>query len=480
VDKAFHPALYDYLLGLIEASGKVDLLVRISAVKALEGLVVSWDFSASAFLPVLQRCISALFVISFECETGSARKSFLETLSQVVDRVGDAIIPFLGDLLNPIDKLWSAADGPMWSLWKMSVLSLLQKVIDVVSHGETVSPLIRDTNLSELAKVLIPLIASCSDRQSPDFIHLHEPATQLWEEIVTSSAQYTEELHSLLQRLPDVLQNCDAEMFPVLVDIIEAHVIRAPQRVIQDYGQTVLVPYFERFLLQQSITEKNEGRVCRTLELVLQLQSDNILGVFGHILVALKTHVLSARSSGESGKLNTTYLTVIARTFLVYGDAARRAIVSSKEEMLQLIDVWISLFQSLGNSPLAVWRRKLWVIVLCRQVIDVLVTFPEDLAARLASVANLWAEVRTELATDSQVKIARDQLSKALKLDKNDVVAQLKKEVLARDPVFSLDLVRMLKETLETAQSRSRPDLVRSIIAQDASLEALLNGPLLN
>mmetsp|Transcript_14136 Transcript_14136/g.30586 ORF Transcript_14136/g.30586 Transcript_14136/m.30586 type:complete len:1010 (-) Transcript_14136:2141-5170(-) len=458
IDKDLQQPLYDFLIGIIEAEN-VDLLVRITAATAFNGMIESWDFVLETFLPFRSRAVRAILKLSSRCETSTARLNFMRTLINIVDRLsGQAVLEIIGEMLGPVERLWGQSSDAEWSLWKIATLELFGGIVEKVAEDSEVGNDVRSTAILELQNIFLPLISFCLNKSNDEFHYLVDPGTHLWAGIAKSTTNYTEQLHQMFAVLPDVLMGNEAELFPCAMDLLEAHTLFAANELLKDYGERVIVPLFQTYLLSGKLKAQHEARLLRTLEILVRAKSPFFLPLFSGLLQSMAISACSEKSEEITGMLLIGYLSVLARVLFEYGTQAfAQSVLASNGLITHVIDCWLKHFDKIGSSAVGCWRRKLWVIVLCAQVSESLVAQPDTLLRdRLSVIIDVWTDVHSELSTPEQCENAKARLLDAQTqgTSRHSNLADKKLMLFNSDPVSQLDLKQLLRETMQRMRQK--------------------------
>jgi hypothetical protein len=285
----------------------------------------------------------------------------------------------------------------------------------------------------------------------------------------------------------------------------------APEYLLRDYGESTLVPFFRAVLIlplpqaaatlsgeaqtqeeNDDIVVKQQGRLLRLLELLLRTRSVHALQQLAPLLfcIARAGCDTSLRLQTQYAKLIPGYLTVLARAAFEYDTDTLRAAVfpigmSASVNLLTLVDAWVQSFSTISSSPFGVWRRKLWAVALCKQLVDSVATDATLFRARLPAVIELWQDVFADLRTEEQNKVALENVLQAQSCSTNFSARQAaslaqypnfqqkRTQLVLDDLVYTIDLRLVLRQTITGCESNAMPGLVRAIIESDEQLKRI-------
>lgn len=297
-----------------------------------------------------------------------------------------------------------------------------------------------------------------------------------------SSVEYSEQMHSYFRLLTSVILSGEIEVLESVAEVIEAYVMFSCNSVLRDYGEAILLPFFERLLpdSKSALPAKevaNEKSITKLFELLLRTRSSFMFPLFGNFLVRVKQVVCASSSeTNPEFPLVVPCLSLLARAVVEYGSA-----VLPESHLPGLVDSLINMFNHIKTSPMAIWRRKLWVMALLILTVDCLAKDETLLRTRFSVVLDLWQNVHADLYTPEQNTAAlenvigkqsrHESLSPGQKLN----FFQKKQQLFLGDLVFSQDLKVMLQESVLRCESLVPPGLLRSIVENDPPMKAVLS-----
>jgi len=477
---AMRPELCEFLINLV-GNDNEDLVIRLEAAKALQNVVEAFDFDVNQFIPMQTSAINAIFVLGGNCEENETHLQLVLILSTFVRRAKSRIAFSLNELLEPLNRQWSACQGPDWSMWKISVLNLLQSIIEQMSDVESLPKYFeRESMISQLQHLVVPVIKTCTDKHNVDFVYLFDPAVQLWATAIKSTLRvYSVDLHELLECVPLLVEATLAEggLFQTLMEICETHLMHineAPNASL--LSAHIFRPVLDEFLFQASHNDDKRIRVLSFMELLFRTPNHDCFGVLRRHVEFLVMQICKTGNSRMSDSLLCAHLNVIARAMLTFGTGKVQEVIGTLLDRREVNLSFLKAYSVLGGAaPQNIWRRKLLCLILLSEMSFsfqnmkfIIAQDEEEYQQRLNEICGIWADVRADLITPAQKEAAIKRV-----LDNSCdgfILHQLKKRNFLADPVVQLDIDEMMKIALRSAPREA----VLTFVENDPVLKGIL------
>ena len=376
---------------------------------------------------------------------------------------------------------------PLWTqsgeeyIMKQSILSILAALITSTKSSS-----------QRYHQLVLPLIQSSLDPESPSRLYLLEDALDLWTSILAETPTSSPELLSLIPLLLPLLENL-TPILRVAIHILESYLLLAPSHILSlSQGLSPLLSS----LLANNPKPEPAGLVCHLLELLIQ--SATLVGgppAIDILVRSLSTPLLSTLTSNLhsaylahqttgpnrtlssiDGIVETDHLAVLARIALASPEAFVQAmqIVAATitpqaaqhysspsffEDLISwLLTEWFAHLDNIGNPE----RKKLMCLALTR-----LLRFAQPwILLHLQELMTMWTDVVVEVIELSPPEDEDNGggLSKGLGRDclvwRAEVMASMgqqqgesveegrKREMACRDEVHRVDVREVIRSEL--------------------------------
>ncbi|XP_066994048.1 importin-11 [Anabrus simplex] len=321
------PALYSVTLPLLQADE--DMAVRLTASNTLKLAIDDFDFNTDQFLPFLEPAFGLLFALLKEAKECDTKMHVLYVLSFIVERVGFAIRPHSGSLIQYLPLLWEeSAEHNMLRCAIVSTLVHLVKALGSVS--ESLSPF------------LLPVIQLSTDVQQPCHVYLLEDGLELWLAVLENSTAMTPELLHLFRNMPPLLE-FSFENLRTCFYIIQANILLAPEEFLKVYGEVVIASCNDMLSDMRS-----EGIVMtmRLVELCLRAAPN----IATEVVKPMLPRIFEAVYKGEEYPMvMSMYLSIMARILLCSREVFSQVVLKLAQQLSErqetvlnkVLDVWL-------------------------------------------------------------------------------------------------------------------------------------------
>ena len=162
---SYRPKLYELLLPAL--GQEEDLVVRITAARALKIVIDDFEFCAEEVQPYLQPAFDRLFCLLKEVEECDTKLSVLNVLSYLIERVGTGIRALCEGLVNYLPHLWDASADH--NMLRCAILTTLVVVVQGLG-----------TASEAIAPFVYCVVKLSVDSKNDESVYLLEEGLELW------------------------------------------------------------------------------------------------------------------------------------------------------------------------------------------------------------------------------------------------------------------------------------------------------------
>ncbi|XP_069689548.1 importin-11 isoform X2 [Periplaneta americana] len=321
------PALYAATLPLLQ--GDEDMAVRLTASNTLKLAIDDFEFNTDQFLPFLEPSFALLFTLLKEAHECDTKMHVLYVLSFIVERVGFAIRPYSGSLIQYLPLLWEeSAEHNMLRCAIVSTLVHLVKALGTVS--ESLSPF------------LLPVIQLSTDVQQDCHVYLLEDGLELWLAVLENSSSMSHDLLQLFRNMPPLLEY-SSENLRTCFYIIQANILLSPEEFLNVYGELIVSS------CNDMLSDMRSEGIVMTMRLVeMCLRASPNLST--ELVKPMLPRIFEAIYRGEEYPMvMSMYLSIMGRILLCSRDVFSQVIakvaqnISETQETVlnKILDVWL-------------------------------------------------------------------------------------------------------------------------------------------
>ncbi|GLH14983.1 Importin-11 [Gryllus bimaculatus] len=321
------PALYSVTLPLLQADE--DMAIRLTASNTLKLAIDDFEFITDQFLPFLEPSFSLLFALLKEAHECDTKMHVLYVLSFIVERVGFAIRPHSGSLIQYLPLLWE--ESSEHNMLRCAIVSTLVHLVKALgSSSEALSPF------------LLPVVQLSTDVQQDSHVYLLEDGLELWLAVLENSTAMTQELMQLFRNMPPLLEN-NSENLRTCFYIIQANILLAPEEFLKVYGELIISS------CNDMLSDIRSEGIVMTMRLVeMCLRAAPSISV--ELVKPMLTRIFEAIYKGEEYPIvMSMYLSIMARILLCSREVFSQAVAKvaqliheSQETVLnRILDVWL-------------------------------------------------------------------------------------------------------------------------------------------
>lgn len=387
-----HGDIYQFVLNQF---GHPDLVVALTAANTLRYSIDIYDFSShkQAFLPYTEGAVSGLFKLLEIVHNMDCKVVLLQGISVIVEQLGDAVIPFISNILLLLPTLWKDAEEQSENrVMQGVVLQTLTHVVQALAWGSRSS----SDAITDCCKLGLPVLQTIIDPTSKVHTYLYEDSLQLWHAYLEYSERNadTELLLPLGTQLLALMQH-SSENLAFEATILELYMNFACDYFAEPDTTARMFQLFAHFV--PAISEDIMAIISRTLEVYVTLRplDSYVECLYSSGLFAALVQYVSSNDSSVANK-NRVY-SIFARlavsnppVFVQLLDHSANTSQSAKHEFAVK---WVQQFQNMGHPR----DRKLAGLGFAAllQTGDVVWT------TQLSQLLDIWCELLDEVNEDS-------------------------------------------------------------------------------
>uniref|UniRef100_A0A0E0EGH6 Importin N-terminal domain-containing protein n=1 Tax=Oryza meridionalis TaxID=40149 RepID=A0A0E0EGH6_9ORYZ len=214
--------VYHALVGLLQDN---DIAVRLAACSSLCYLFQESSFSELDLFECLPTCWTMCFKLTEDVQEFDSKVQVLNFISVLLEHAGDKVIPFASQLSHFFQKIWDESAGE--SLLQIQLLAALRTFISSVGYQSPLS-----------YHMLIPILQSGINVDSPDALNLLEDSVLLWETTLLNAPSIVSQLLDLFPYLVGIVTR-SFDHLEVTINIIEDYIIFGGSEFLKRHGASL-------------------------------------------------------------------------------------------------------------------------------------------------------------------------------------------------------------------------------------------------
>ncbi|KAK8461169.1 hypothetical protein SEVIR_2G454900v4 [Setaria viridis] len=214
--------VYHALVGLLQDN---DIAVRLAACSSLCYLFQESSFSELDLFECLPTCWTMSFKLIEDVQEFDSKVQVLNFISVLLEHAGDKIIPFASQLSQFFQMIWDESAGE--SLLQIQLLTALRTFVSSLGFQSPLS-----------YHVLIPILQSGINIDSPDALNLLEDSVLLWEATLSNAPSILPQLLDLFPYLVGIM-NRSFDHLEVAIKIIEDYTIFGGSEFLKRHGASL-------------------------------------------------------------------------------------------------------------------------------------------------------------------------------------------------------------------------------------------------
>eukprot|EP00095_Tigriopus_kingsejongensis_P011540 snap_masked-scaffold33_size549341-processed-gene-2.6 protein:Tk11540 transcript:snap_masked-scaffold33_size549341-processed-gene-2.6-mRNA-1 annotation:"Importin-11" len=409
-----------------------DLVVRITAGKALKVVIDDFEFCSEEFEPFLGTSFGQLFHLLKEVKECDTKLSVLNVLAFIIERMGVAIRPLCSDLVQYLPALWEASNDH-----NMLRCSILATLVFIVQGLGTIS--------QGLAPFLYPVIQLSTNLKDPCSVYLLEDGLELWLTVLHNTKQMNPPLFELAIHIPPILE-LGSENLRTMIYILQAYILLSPHEFIMNQAQQI-----GDCLHEQKADLLDEGvlMILRLTELELKVGPSP--GPFRNLICSS----LKSIYEGEAYPMVMSLHLSIASRLLISHPTEFNQYSIQVAELLQrphqvvagrILDVWLDKMIHVTQPD----RKKLLSLALTSLITANSPVVLERLYGIFLNVSETLNDITrqddaTGVILDTLIKTPEDLAAEGDDLDYETEHDQRKREAAAQDPIHTINLREYLQ-----------------------------------
>jgi len=453
------PLVYKIFQHLLDRNDQLnDQVVRVTAARQLKNVIDPFEFAAKQFMPYVPSILGSLMALTEEAELAETKIAILGTVSVIVSKMEQSIIPFADQIISLLPPLWDQAGEEFYM--KQTILGILASLCNSMQADSR-----------KYHPIIVPLIESSIKPGSITRTFLLEDALDLWVTVLsqTPSDNVMPEIIALIQYIFP-LYSVASENLRKALEITQLYVYLIPSEMLSN-ARPIISPLIS---MLGFVKRDCSGMVTTLLDLLIR-SADNLGGLpaVGELTrVMVSTPLLSTVLSGlnDAYRANLTtgpnkrHAKIDGTVETDYLNLLSRLAVASPQLLLSALDATSYEGQSERNEP--VEKKIDWILTEWLDHMDMmshpthkklntlaLTSLLESgqpwILSRLQSLMNEWTTTITELVIDVSVEENvvdnRDSLvyndPDALKGEGAEAPADERRRVLTfKDPVHRIDI----------------------------------------
>ena len=414
------PRLPFYTLLLDTACGAqgADIVIRLTAMKALFWLIDDPQFEPQAFSPLLPTLMQQVLSFLQQSKCIDVRLSLVSMVILLMEKMDTTLAQYVDKILEAFCSIWaviqhcSEADSTETRLKSYLVIALTAFVKCLGEQSQHVHELV------------IRMIVYTTNLQNQDAVFLLEAGLELWQATLQYTVSLSDPLLDCFESIPAVV-DYDTEVLPQALSILDSYILVGKSAFLQRYVQQL------NHLLGKLLTEtRDTGQVLCTnvLDTLLNVFPEHGPAAMQSVLAAVMQHLLTGR---EGDLVMANFLCVLLRILLTNKNWFMQFVGT---HMATFLDKWIDLHDCLPTN----YQRKLS----CLALLSLLPVGPTDdtVLPRLVPILHTALEGVAAESGDwtvdfgphnhDDVPLGSPEAARRQELSENDVVLNIKVQPL--------------------------------------------------
>ncbi|KAG8825707.1 hypothetical protein FRC19_010697 [Serendipita sp. 401] len=451
--------VFQTLINLIRDRGDgSDAAVRLTAASAFRECIDSISFDLGVFIPFIQPSLEALLALVMESETQDSKRRVIGSVNALVAGVGSEIVPFMGQIVEPVTILWQHPDVDI--PLRAEIMMTVSKIVEAAKEHS-----------APMAPITIILIQECL---TPTLsVQMEEDAVNLWLISLRNALPSRDpSIPDLFQLLPNAvgLLYSNLDLLGSICQIVESYLLLDCPRVLQEQALSLHQGYLQAYTTANGLNVKD---VLSAAMLMVQLAPSNMWAEAMHasgFFAKMLSSIIEDKAKNDNTLVLVEVLQLFARMIMQDAGVFVQLVAASSTHLNQsadylmtgFLDQWWAKFDNVVDAP----RRKLVALATA----ELLATGNRVVVERLATseAINIWLDVMGELREALNVQLGDDNQESPLvlfwkkmdlyilpdRLEEVDETLELerRKEVFQRDPIRNAPLKEFIKQKMAQAQ----------------------------
>ncbi|KAL6896683.1 hypothetical protein ACP4OV_007255 [Aristida adscensionis] len=448
--------VYHALVGLLQDN---DIAVRLAACYSLCYLFQESSFSELDLFECLPTCWTMSFKLIEDVQEFDSKVQVLNFISVLLEHVGDKVIPFASQLSQFFQKgfellVLAMLSGQLWdesageSLLQIQLLTALRTFVSSLGYQSPLS-----------YHMLIPVLQSGINVDSPDALNLLEDSVLLWEATLSNAPSIVPQLLELFPYLVGIM-NKSFDHLEVTIKIIEDYTIFSGPDFLKSHGAS-LASVLDTVV--GNVNDKGLLTALPIIDLLIQLFPVEAPPLISSVLQKLIFISLSqddgqnpSRTSVRSSSgavlarllvMNTNFSAQLLSEPALSASIQQAGISVNNNLLLSLVDMWIDKVDDANAIQQKEYAMALSVILTLQvpQVIDKL----DDILSVCTTVIIGSREVKADDDTSGDITSSSWLGSDNSGYSNTSSKELRKRQVKDSDPIKQASLENILRENLK-------------------------------
>uniref|UniRef100_A0A0E0I626 Importin N-terminal domain-containing protein n=1 Tax=Oryza nivara TaxID=4536 RepID=A0A0E0I626_ORYNI len=434
--------VYHALVGLLQDN---DIAVRLAACSSLCYLFQESSFSELDLFECLPTCWTMCFKLTEDVQEFDSKVQVLNFISVLLEHAGDKVIPFASQLSHFFQKIWDESAGE--SLLQIQLLAALRTFISSVGYQSPLS-----------YHMLIPILQSGINVDSPDALNLLEDSVLLWETTLLNAPSIVSQLLDLFPYLVGIVTR-SFDHLEVTINIIEDYIIFGGSEFLKRHGAS-LANILDTIV--GNVNDKGLLTALPIIDLLIQLFPQEAPPLISSALQKLIFICLNQDDEHNPSRttvrasagailarllvMNTNFTGKLLSEPALLTSIQQTGISVNNNLLLSLVDMWIDKVDDANVIQQKEYAMALSVILTLHvpQVIDKL----DDILSVCTTVIMGGREVKTEDDTSGDIT-SSSWLGNDNSGYSNTSKELRKRQVKDSDPIKQASLEDMLRDNLK-------------------------------
>mmetsp|Transcript_2808 Transcript_2808/g.8559 ORF Transcript_2808/g.8559 Transcript_2808/m.8559 type:complete len:998 (+) Transcript_2808:231-3224(+) len=389
IPRSARVAVYTHLVPLLRDTE--DLVIALTAMRALHALVDDLDFDGVVFAHFLVDALSGTFALVEMTSETETLTNLLQFAALLVEKSPpDTVLPHVSTLAQALMTLWDGgnaaardADAGSQNLIRGSIVLLLKQLIESVGAQGLQDP--------NLAALVYPVISFGTTLEGEGSVYLVEDVLDLWIVVLRNLETYTEEVSKLFPNIVALIERDFDNLKPAL-DILSACVVIGGIDFMRTHSSEV-ARFFQ--VIIGNVRDRGAVASAVVMELILKIFPVEGSGLF---LPCFQKMLQLSMAESESVIVTTEYENLFARVAVQAYDVFVQLVEGSNVSGASPHDKLIFIVRDMLDKADMHWdirRKKLTALAL----LNIMSRNPEDhvLLKELPLVLNVLVQVLADL-----------------------------------------------------------------------------------
>ncbi|GLT55700.1 hypothetical protein SLA2020_287960 [Shorea laevis] len=432
-------AVYCALISLLQDK---DLSVRLAACRSLCLHIEDANFSEQDFSDLLPICWDSCFKLVEEVQEFDSKVQVLNLISVLIGHVNE-VIPYANNLMQFFQMVWEESSGE--SLLQIQLLIALRNFVVALGYQ---SP--------SCYSMLLPILQSGIDINSPDELNLLEDSMLLWDATLSHAPAMVPQLLAFFPCLVEILER-SFDHLQVAINILESYIILGGREFLSMHAGSVAT------LLDLIVGNVNDRGLISTLpviDILIQCFSVEVPQLISSTLQKLVVICLSGGDDRDPSKtavkassaailarilvMNTNFLAQLTSDPSLSSQLQQAGVPIEENILLCLVDIWLDKVDNVSSTQKKTFGLALSIILTLRlpQVLDKL---DQILSVCTSAILGVTDDLTEEESSSDNMSSSRSDGEGTLPSKEFR-----KRQIKFSDPINQMSLENSLRDNLQT------------------------------